>query len=207
MTSGDRELSPILRRAIDELRRLPPVDAAAVRHVVDAAAAARLTPADDESMIPPRRPRRMRGGAWSVAVLTAAAAVIGFVARGAWTARSRLTGDTLVPHPVAPQAQAVRPAAMSDRDVLPIPYLFVFNDRRAHRVAVVGDFNQWNGTRAPMTRAPDGDLWSVTIPIVPGRHTYGFMIDDSLLVLDPRAPKARDPDLGAEGSVVIVGRP
>jgi hypothetical protein len=58
-----------------------------------------------------------------------------------------------------------------------------------------------------MKRASDGDLWSVTVPIVPGRHTYGFMVDDSVLVLDPRAPTVRDPDLGAKGSVIIVGRP
>jgi hypothetical protein len=42
---------------------------------------------------------------------------------------------------------------------------------------------------------------------MPGRHVYAFMVDDSLLVLDPRAPKSRDPDLGAEGSIRIVGRP
>ena len=58
-----------------------------------------------------------------------------------------------------------------------------------------------------MTRSSDGALWSVIVPILPGRHMYGFMVDDSLFVLDPRAPKARDPDLGTAGSVVIVGRP
>jgi hypothetical protein len=30
---------------------------------------------------------------------------------------------------------------------------------------------------------------------------------DSVFTLDPRAPKVRDPDLGSEGSVIIVGRP
>jgi hypothetical protein len=33
------------------------------------------------------------------------------------------------------------------------------------------------------------------------------MVDDSVLTLDPRKPKARDPDLGNEGSVLMVGRP
>jgi hypothetical protein len=58
-----------------------------------------------------------------------------------------------------------------------------------------------------MTRSSEGELWSVSIPITPGRHMYAFMVDDSILVLDPRAPKSRDPDLGAEGSVRIVGHP
>jgi hypothetical protein len=33
------------------------------------------------------------------------------------------------------------------------------------------------------------------------------MVDDSVFTLDPRAQKARDPDLGTEGSVRMVGRP
>jgi len=58
-----------------------------------------------------------------------------------------------------------------------------------------------------MTRSSNVGLWSVIIPISPGRHIYGFMVDDSVFTLDPRAPKVRDADLGTEGSVVIVGRP
>ena len=73
--------------------------------------------------------------------------------------------------------------------------------------SVVGDFNNWNPTAAPMTRSSDGALWSAIVPILPGRHMYGFMVDDSIFVLDPRAQKARDPDLGTEGSVRMVGRP
>ncbi len=88
-----------------------------------------------------------------------------------------------------------------------IPQQFVLRSGAAHRVSVVGDFNGWHPANAPMTRSPDGDLWSITIPVAPGRHTYGFMIDDTVFVLDPRAPRSRDPDLGVEGSVMIVGRP
>ena len=58
-----------------------------------------------------------------------------------------------------------------------------------------------------MGRSSDGTTWSIIIPMYPGRHVYGFMVDDSLFTLDPRAPKVRDADLGTEGSVVIVGRP
>jgi 1,4-alpha-glucan branching enzyme len=83
----------------------------------------------------------------------------------------------------------------------------VLSFKGAKRVSVVGDFNEWNQARAPMTRSADGSLWSATISILPGRHMYGYLVDDSLFVLDPSGPKARDPDLGAEGSIVIVGRP
>jgi hypothetical protein len=58
-----------------------------------------------------------------------------------------------------------------------------------------------------MARAADGDLWSVTVPIVPGRHMYAFMVNDSAFVLDPREPTGRDADLGVKASVIIVSRP
>jgi hypothetical protein len=33
------------------------------------------------------------------------------------------------------------------------------------------------------------------------------MIDDTVFTLDPRAPKTRDPALGVDASVVMVGKP
>jgi 1,4-alpha-glucan branching enzyme len=118
----------------------------------------------------------------------------------------RASRATTVAAPAAASAP-LRSAASSESDSRPIPQQFVFDNVRAHRVSVVGDFNTWNPTSAAMTRSSDGRLWSVIIPIYPGRHIYGFMVDDSVFTLDPRAPKVRDADLGTEGSVVIVGRP
>ena len=101
----------------------------------------------------------------------------------------------------------MRFVASTASDVVAIPQQFVLESSRAHRVSLVGDFNSWNPSVAPMTRSSDGALWSTIVPILPGRHMYGFMVDDSIFVLDPRAQKARDPDLGTEGSVRMVGRP
>jgi len=204
MTGDDRDLPPVVREAIDELRRLPAADGDAIRRVVSAAAAVRVTPAADEPLLArPRRSVRI----WTAAGLAAAAGFLGFAFRGALTDRATSHSVTESSPVAAASAVTTRPASMTTGEALPTPHLFVLNDRRAHHVSVVGDFNQWNATRAPMTRSPNSDLWSVTIPILPGRHTYRFIVDDSLLMLDPRAPRARDPDLGAEGSVVIVGRP
>jgi hypothetical protein len=143
-----------------------------------------------------------------VSGVAAAAAIIGFVARDLLGSHARSSpvasntrGAVVVAAPLA-----AHPVALSENEALPIPRVFVLNDRAAHRVSVVGDFNQWNAASAPMTRSADG-LWSVTIPIMPGRHNYAFMIDDSNFTLDPAAPKTRDPDLGAQASIVIVGRP
>jgi hypothetical protein len=188
---------PVVRRAIDELRRFPSVRDDAVASVVAAAAAARVLPAADEPFLPERgrgwRRIALAGG------LVAAAAIAGFVVRGTVSAPAPARVATATP---------VTPAALSaERPVTRVVEQFVFKAPAAKRVAVIGDFNRWDPSSAPMARSPDGELWSISIPIWPGRHTYAFMVDDSIMVLDPRAPKSRDPDLGAEGSVRIVGRP
>jgi predicted carbohydrate-binding protein with CBM48 len=188
---------PVVRRAIDELRRLPQVSDDAVGRVVSAAAAARMLPPADEPAFPARG--RSWGRISAAAGLVAAAAIAGFVIRGTMT-------------PSAP-ARVAAPIAMTpvslpmERAAEPIVEQFVFKAAHAQRVALVGDFNRWDRSALPMTRSSDGELWSVSVPMMPGRHVYAFMVDDSLLVLDPRAPKTRDPDIGAEGSVRNVGRP
>jgi hypothetical protein len=198
---------PIVRRAAEELRKLPPVSDEAIRRVVQAAAAARLAPADDPVIATRKRARSIR--VWSALGMAAAAGVIGFVARGAWSSRANR------PQVIATAAPVVQPAtepvakfaASNASDLAALPQQFVLENRRAKRVALVGDFNNWNPSVAPMARSSEGGLWSVIVPILPGRHMYGFMVDDSVFVLDPRAQKARDPDLGTEGSIRMVGRP
>jgi hypothetical protein len=187
---------PVVRRAIDELRRLPDVSDDAVANVVSAAAAARVLPPADEPLAPTRE--RRWGRITVAAGLVAAAAVGGFMIRGTVSS----------PETARVAATPMTPVALSaENAAAPIVEQFVFKAATARRVSVIGDFNRWDVTRTPMTRSADGELWSVSIPLMPGRHVYAFMVDDSVLVLDPRVPKSRDPDLGAEGSVRIVGRP
>ncbi len=87
------------------------------------------------------------------------------------------------------------------------PIQLVFRAPTATTVRVVGDFNSWDGEHAPMTRDPRSGLWSATLSLRPGRHVYAFLVDDTLLVRDPRALAARDADFGRPGSVLLVGRP
>ncbi len=202
------ERDHVLRRAVQTLQQLPGTDADAIRRVVEAAAAQRVMPAADEPadvsvvVASRRRPWRLAG----FAGLVAAAAIVGFFARGRLP---RSTPSGSVGTNASSQGAPLVAATNGEPDVRPIPQQFVFRSATARRVSVVGDFNEWNAARARMTREAAGDLWSVTISIAPGRHTYGFMVNDSTFTLDPdtRVARTRDPDLGAEGSVVIVGRP
>jgi hypothetical protein len=204
---SDADHDPMLQRAIDELRQLPPLDREAVGRVVGAAAAARLSPADEPVFVE-RAARGRSIRVWSAIGMAAAAAVVGFVARGQWRTSDERNpaAASLAAAPIAPTA-TLQTAGSSDAESKPILQQFVFENPQAKRVSVVGDFNTWNPKSAVMVRSSDGGTWSAIISIAPGRHIYGFMVDDSLFTLDPRAPKVRDADLGTDGSVVIVGRP
>ncbi len=81
---------------------------------------------------------------------------------------------------------------------------FVFIAQGAASVALVGDFNDWEATSTPMRPAMQGGLWSVALPLPPGRHRYAFLIDGSHWLPDPAAPRAQD-DFGTPSSIVTVG--
>ena len=128
----------------------------------------------------------------------------GFVVRGQF---ANGPVQTAAVGPAMTETETLRTVVSSASEMRPILQQFVFENASAHRVSVVGDFNKWNAAAAPMQRSAGDATWSVIIPVVPGRHVYGFMVDDSVFTLDPRAAKVKDADLGTEGSVVIVGRP
>jgi predicted carbohydrate-binding protein with CBM48 len=199
----DHESDPVVHRAVEELRRLPALDQAAVQRVAAAAAAARLTPADEDVSVSARPRVRL----WMSVGLAAAAAIVGFVARDLIPSRSSAVPTVAeVPLPPVSPAPVVAAAATPNAAVL-VPQQFVLENATARRVVVVGDFNNWNPSATPMSRSTDGRLWSAIVPMSPGRHVYGFMVNDSIFTLDPRTATARDPDFGTTASVLMVSRP
>lgn len=79
---------------------------------------------------------------------------------------------------------------------------FVLVAPRAHRVAVVGDFNDWDTSAAPLTAS--GGVWSRQVELPFGRHDYAFVVDGAQWVRDPNAPQAPADEFGAGYSVVVV---
>jgi hypothetical protein len=76
----------------------------------------------------------------------------------------------------------------------------------AKKVAVVGDFNAWNPAHAAyQARHTGGGVWTVTAPVPLGHHRYSFVVDDSLWVADPMAPRSNDNDFGLPKSAMVVG--
>ena len=196
----------LIDRVVDELRTLPPVDEAAVGRIVRAAAS---TPGVVHG---PRS--AVRGGSWwQSRVPLAAAAGIALAAGLAGYAARDLVQER-APTPTAAAARAEPGAAsLVSADLAPrvadraVPTQFVLDAPRASRVALVGDFNAWDETAAPLTRDPSSGIWTISVPLSPGRHVYAFLVDGKTLTVDPRAPTARDPDFDTPSSVVLVGAP
>lgn len=189
----------LLERVVDELQTLPPVDEAAVGKIVRAAASAREAGGG-----------RVEAGSWwrsrvplaAAAGFALAAGVAGYAIRGGSAAPMVASTST------AAESGTLVPARHARRTSdLPVPTQFVLRAPRASRVALVGDFNSWNAAVTPLTRVSSSGIWTVTVPLAPGRHTYAFMVDGTAWTLDPRAPTAQDPDFGTPSSVVLVGTP
>jgi hypothetical protein len=200
----DEMQDEMIDRIAARLRPLPEVDAAARARVLVAVAAERERDRARERRVRSHRVWWARG-----AGLAAAAVLATFMLRG-WLASERATTSPA-------RAVAAAPANSAGVTVLAthgpldasarLPVQFVFRAPLAGRVSVVGDFTGWDPDSAVMTRDAASGLWSVTVPLTPGRHVYAFLLDDSLWVRDPRAPAAPDADFGRPGSVLLVGRP
>ncbi len=71
----------------------------------------------------------------------------------------------------------------------------------AREVAVAGDFNAWKPGTARMRRG-QGGVWTVELPLAPGkRYEYMFVVDGNW-VTDPAAPASVDDGFGGRNAVL-----
>ena len=206
MAERRSEPGQIVERVIEALRELPPVAGDTVSRIVAAAARTRAQDAapDANDLLP--EPAAAPARYARVSIAAAAILLVGGTI-ALWRA-AHAPSEAASASAVSPQTAVIAvPASrdMNSSDTAPIPTQFVF-DGRAERVALVGDFNNWDARATPLEREPGSTLWSVTVPIQRGRHVYAFLVD-SIWTIDKRAPVARDPDFGVTGSVILVGRP
>lgn len=82
---------------------------------------------------------------------------------------------------------------------------FVLVAPDAKKVAVVGDFNGWDASHsAYQAQHRGGGVWAVLATVPVGHHRYSFVVDDSLWVADPTAPRVVDNDFGTTNSAIVV---
>jgi hypothetical protein len=129
--------------------------------------------------------------------LAAAAAGLALIAAGAlagiWLGRGFV--------PASPRDPSAAPATPAGAEEI----RFVLGTASASSVAVVGDFNGWDASATPMRRDPRSELWTATVRLAPGWHSYVFVVDGERWVPDPQAPLAPADDFGMRRSVIVVG--
>jgi len=102
-----------------------------------------------------------------------------------------------------PIASALFPAVKKPVPSQRVQFVLVAPD--AKKVAVVGDFNGWDRSHAGyQAQHRGGGVWSVTAPVPIGHHRYSFVVDDSVWVADPTAPRVVDNDFGMPNSAIVV---
>ena len=191
---------PLIQRVADVLRRPAP-----------------LTPDFDARVMaavrraPPSLPRR----AWTwlreprvVAVsplggLAMAAGMAGLLAVGTWGVVRIGGGGRVASAAFTAGAGQVAGVAVSAAGTAS-SVTFVLVAPEARSVALAGDFNDWDAARVLMRREASG-LWTVDVPLTPGRYRYVFLVDGRRFVADPAAPRAVGDDFGTPTSVVTIG--
>lgn len=75
----------------------------------------------------------------------------------------------------------------------------------AQRVAVIGDFNDWDskGVELKPVEGRDG-MWETELQLPPGAYAYNFLVDGDVLVPDPNSPNQMPDGFGGTNSILLV---
>ena len=183
----------LIDEIVSELRRPVVTDPAAKARIMTAVRGTRSSSGVLRAWRWVREPRTLR-----ISPLAGLAAAAGIAAvlllRGAPAPTPRA-------HAAAPTIEGGQTQAATRPRVVQ----FVLVAPTASHVALVGDFNSWDASATPLRQASAQGVWSVNVPLTPGRHIYAFVVDDSKWVLDPSAARAPEDDFGAPNSVIMVG--
>jgi hypothetical protein len=81
---------------------------------------------------------------------------------------------------------------------------FVYENKEAKTVNIIGDFNHWNRDGIEMKKIPDTDIWTIEIFLTEGLYKYVFLIDDEKWTIDPLSPIKVKDNFGEESSLLVL---
>ncbi len=154
-----------------------------------------------------------RRSAWRRGVIAASIVAVAASAATAWARRSAPRGAG----EVADQTARARATRTDRLDGAPsvgepagsigaaAPARFAVLAPAARRVAVVGDFNNWDGAATPMRYDAAAGLWTARLALPAGRYVYAYLVDGARWMADPNAPLAPADGFGRQSSVLVVG--
>ena len=113
----------------------------------------------------------------------------------------RMMPERIVEVPVVvPPAQTASFASATEPKVF---VRLVLLQPDAQSVSVAGDFNGWDPAQTKLERM-DGGMWTVTLPLKPGRYEYMFVIDGRQWIADPLATEDAGDGFGSKNAVLDV---
>jgi len=81
---------------------------------------------------------------------------------------------------------------------------FTLFSTKVEKVNIAGSFNNWSMTADPLYDRDGNGMWSITLPLPPGRYEYKFVIDGEEWIPDPSNPETADDGFGGYNSVITV---
>lgn len=118
------------------------------------------------------------------------------------------------PTPVAVKApapaQESRPVATTVATTVaacPTPQVmvrFLIKAPGAKQVSLAGDFNEWSVEQTLMSDDDDNGVWTVTVPLQPGRYQYKFLVDGEKWLVEPDAPAYQSDGFGGKNSLLVI---
>ncbi len=82
--------------------------------------------------------------------------------------------------------------------------IFTFLSPKATSVCIAGDFNNWSMTSDPLFDREGTGIWTILLPLPPGRYEYKFVVDLEKWVADPGNAESIDDGFGGFNSLLIV---
>lgn len=194
--ADDASIDPRVLRALRSAERSDPSFTARVMSAVHAESRARRATRHAPPLVGTGWWRRRTVSLSPLEGLAMAAGIAAFAVLGTMGSRQR----------VAPTEAAPTLAHSAPPETVHV-VRFVFRDRDAHAVSLVGDFNGWVKEATPLVESGREGTWMVSVALPRGRHEYAFVVrrdGEERWAADPLTFPVRD-EFGTESSVVTVG--
>jgi hypothetical protein len=81
---------------------------------------------------------------------------------------------------------------------------FIYENKHAEEVHLIGDFNNWSKQGAQMQKIEDTHYWTVQVPLNEGIYKYVFLVDDEKWAIDPLSQIRVTDNFGIESSLIVL---
>jgi len=92
------------------------------------------------------------------------------------------------------------PTAATDQ----VSFHFELHAPEAHRVELLGTFNDWQAGEIVLTGPDASGHWEASVDLPAGRHEYVFLVDGEEWVADPKVGLSRPDGFGRENTVITI---